>query len=142
MAVAGRVPGLSFIIKVGATETLGAYSVFETMLPSGFPGPKPHTHTAEEAWYVIEGTLRFSMNERDIVAEAGSFVLAPRGARHSFISVGDGPVKMLTIFSPPRDALWTAVSEMREAAGDASLDIAQFSDLYKEHGEDLAGLGQ
>jgi mannose-6-phosphate isomerase-like protein (cupin superfamily) len=96
MALAGRIPGLGFIVKAGATETLGAYSVFESILPSGFPGPKPHTHTAEEAWYVIEGTLKFDIGEDEFVAEAGSLVLAPRGARHSFSNVGAGPVAVST----------------------------------------------
>jgi mannose-6-phosphate isomerase-like protein (cupin superfamily) len=142
MALAGRMPGPGFIVKAGDAETLGAYSVFESTLSADTPGPLPHVHMAEEAWYVIEGTMKFSIGEEEFIAGAGSFVLAPRGTLHSFSNIGGGTAKHLTIFSPPRDALWTAVSEMREAARDASLDIERLIALYDKYGEDTAALGQ
>jgi quercetin dioxygenase-like cupin family protein len=135
-------PGLDFIVKVGAAETRGTYSVFESVLPPGLPGPRLHVHTAEEGWYVIEGTLRFKVGEDEWTAEAGSFVLAPRGTRHSFSNIGQGPAKFLTIFTPPRDVLWTAVALLREAAGNAPMDVAKLNALYEQHGEDLAALAQ
>jgi mannose-6-phosphate isomerase-like protein (cupin superfamily) len=135
-------PDPGFIAKAGAAETHGAYSVFESILPPGVPGPAPHLHTAEEAWYVIQGTLKFVVGADEFIAEAGSFVLAPRGVRHSFANLGKGPAKHLTIFSPPRDALWTAVSEMRLAAGNGSLNTEELIALYKEHGEALGALAR
>jgi quercetin dioxygenase-like cupin family protein len=135
-------PGPGFIAKVGAAQTHGAYSVFESMLPPGLPGPAPHVHTAEGAWYVIQGTLKFVVDADEFIAEAGSFVLVPRGVRHSFSNVGNEPAKHLTIFSPPRDALWTAIGELRTAAGNGSLNTEELIALYQKHGEALGALAR
>src|SRR5262245_29405085 len=72
------------LVKAGAEQTQGAYSVFEATMPAGASMVNPHTHINEEAWYVVEGTLRFVINDVEYIAEPGSYLLAPRGAVHSY----------------------------------------------------------
>jgi len=86
--------------KARGEQTNGSLTVFEnTVAPN--EGPPMHVHAAEdEAWYVLEGTLRFSLDGDVRVAPAGSFVFVPRGTPHCFENPGDQPARMLVIFTP------------------------------------------
>ena len=86
--------------KARAAQTGGSLTLFENVVAAG-EGPPLHTHDDEdEAWYVLEGTLRFKLGEHVSEAPAGSFVLAPRGTPHCFQNIGDGPARMVVIFTP------------------------------------------
>jgi quercetin dioxygenase-like cupin family protein len=64
-------------------------------------GPPPHIHkTEEEAFYVLEGSLNVLVGEHTIEANAGAFVLVPRGTVHAFSKSGTEPAKILIIISP------------------------------------------
>jgi quercetin dioxygenase-like cupin family protein len=55
---------------------------------AGF-GPGPHTHELEvDSFYMLEGELDFTLGDRVIRAEPGTFVSAPPGATHGFKGVG------------------------------------------------------
>ena len=49
-------------LKAGAGETGGSASIFEMTLPAG-AGPPPHTHSGGEAVYVLEGNLRYHIED-------------------------------------------------------------------------------
>ena len=89
--------------KVKAKDTLGAYSLTESIVQPS-TGPVPHRHSREdESFYVLEGELEFRMGERGerrIVAAPGTFVFAPRGIPHTFRNVGTTPARVLVIISP------------------------------------------
>ncbi len=83
---------------VGA-DTDGAYSLLEVELVGD--GPPQHIHkTEDEAFYVLEGEVKFLLGERISTAKAGTFVLIPRGMVHAFCRAGQEPAKILAIFSP------------------------------------------
>lgn len=53
-------------------------------------GPPIHVHHADdEAWHVLEGTLRFTFADGWTDVEAGGSVLVPAGVAHTFGSTGD-----------------------------------------------------
>ena len=54
-------------------ETGGRYSLTEfTMAPPPAPGPPPHIHEdADEAIYVLEGTLEMGIGEQSLIGSAG-----------------------------------------------------------------------
>jgi quercetin dioxygenase-like cupin family protein len=86
--------------KVRGAETGGALTALENVIPPG-EGPPMHVHAAEdEAWYVIEGDLRFSVDGELASAGAGSFVFVPRGSPHCFQNVGRTPARLLVLFTP------------------------------------------
>jgi quercetin dioxygenase-like cupin family protein len=86
--------------KVRGAQTDGALTAFENVIAPG-DGPPAHVHAAEdESWYVIEGHLRFRLGEALEQAPAGSFVFVPRGVAHAFQNVGDGPARILVLFTP------------------------------------------
>ena len=135
--ILGPPTGPGTIVKVSEAETRTAYSITEGLAyPPGSPGPTPHIHEgAEEAWYVLEGSFQFNVGDREFIAEAGSYVLAPRGTRHTFKNAGDGPARCLVIFSPGRDILWQTMTEMRARAGEAPLDLRELNELRARYGE-------
>ena len=54
-------------------------------------------HDVDEAWYVIEGALRFRFEDRELVAPAGSTVLVPAGVPHTFGNAGPEPSRYLIV---------------------------------------------
>src|SRR5680860_303013 len=64
-------------------------------------GPPLHSHQREdEMWYILEGDFRFIANEKVFPAAKSSFVFVPRRTAHCFQNVGDGPGKVLVMFTP------------------------------------------
>ena len=86
--------------KVRGEQTAGTLTVFENVIAPG-DGPPLQVHASEdESWYVIEGRLRFRLDEEMRGAPAGSFVFVPRGIRHCFQNVGGQPARILVLFTP------------------------------------------
>ena len=54
-------------------------------------------HRDDEAWYVIEGALRFRFADSELVAPAGSTVLVPAGVPHTFGNAGPDPSRYLIV---------------------------------------------
>lgn len=89
------------LVKADEDSTAGAYRLMESTVPPLGSGAPPHYHgRAEEGFYVLEGALSMHVGERSIRAEAGSFVLVPRGVVHSFDNAADAPARYLVIWSP------------------------------------------
>jgi quercetin dioxygenase-like cupin family protein len=89
------------LLKASAEVTNGAYTVTETSLPPGLGAPA-HSHAAhEEAFYVLEGVISFSVGRDTVDARPGDFVLIPRGIEHAFDVRGGDNARYLCIFSPP-----------------------------------------
>lgn len=101
-------------------ETGGRYSLTEfTMAPPPAPGPPPHIHEdADEAIYVLEGTLEMGIGEQSLIGSAGSVMLVPRGTLHSLANAGPGPARILVILSPPGyEGFWREMAELRAKLG-------------------------
>jgi quercetin dioxygenase-like cupin family protein len=64
-------------------------------------GPPQHRHAAhDEGFYVVSGTARFTVGETTYDAPAGTFVMIPPGAPHTFANPGDETVVLLNTFTP------------------------------------------
>ena len=86
-------------VKASATETEGVVSVLEADEPPGF-GPPIHVHLdCAEAFYVLAGEYIMSLEDREVVCPAGSFIFIPQGTRHGF-RVGDVPSRKLNFYFP------------------------------------------
>ncbi|HXN51312.1 MAG TPA: cupin domain-containing protein [Candidatus Acidoferrum sp.] len=59
--------------------------------PARLIAPRHVHHHDDEAWYVLEGTLRVQAGESEIEASAGSGVLVPRGTPHTYWNAGPRP---------------------------------------------------
>ena len=62
---------------------------------------EPHVHADEDdAFYILEGELTFLLDDGDVAAPAGTFVLVPPGVRHGLRNDGDVPVRILNLHAP------------------------------------------
>jgi quercetin dioxygenase-like cupin family protein len=90
-----------YTFKAIGEETGGAYALFEVVLASG-GGTPLHRHSREnESFYVQEGEIEFQLDERILVATAGTFVHSPKGQLHRITNTTSVPAKMLAWVMPP-----------------------------------------
>ena len=60
-----------------------------------------HVHEEEDdAFYILEGEMIFTVEGKDVPAPPGTFVLVPPGIEHAFHNKGATPVRMLNIHAP------------------------------------------
>ena len=60
-----------------------------------------HVHDAEDdAFYILEGELTFTLSGDEVSAGPGTFVLIPPGVEHGFRNDGADSVRMLNIHAP------------------------------------------
>lgn len=89
----------SYTHKASGKETGSAYALIEVTVVGN--GPPPHIHNTEEkAFYVLAGSLNVLVGEQTVEANAGTFVLVPRGTVHAFSKAGTESAKILLILSP------------------------------------------
>jgi len=73
----------------------------EITLPPHTGGPPQHRHARhDEGFYVVSGTARFTVGESSHEAAAGTLVMIPPGAPHTFANPGDRPAVLLNTFTP------------------------------------------
>jgi quercetin dioxygenase-like cupin family protein len=59
-----------------------------------------HSHDNEQITYILEGALKFSLPEREVVVRAGEILVIPANVPHSAEALED--TVDLDVFSPPR----------------------------------------
>jgi quercetin dioxygenase-like cupin family protein len=92
--------GDKYVMLATGEQTGGAYCLAEATVPPG-GGPPPHYHTREEeAFYVLEGEITFTVDSRKVVGTPGTFVQIPRGTPHAFRNETGSPARMLIQCSP------------------------------------------
>ena len=65
-----------------------------------FEGVDPHTHPDHtDSFYVLGGSVHFQLGDEEIVAGPGSFVAAPPGVGHGFMT-GPAGARMLNVHAP------------------------------------------
>jgi len=132
--------GDRYTLKALGGHTRGAWSLTEVSATPAAPGPPPHIHeNEEEAFYVLEGTLRVIIGERTVDAPAGTFALVPRGTVHTFSNPGLGPARLLVIISPA--GFEQAFVEMSEVAprGDQPPDMERLLAIARKYNLNIVG---
>ena len=83
-------------------STNSAWSAMEVTMPQD-AGPPPHTHQWDEAYFITEGEVLFTVGEEQFTANAGDFVYTPGGVAHGFRGASAQPARVL-IFDAPAHA--------------------------------------
>ena len=79
----------------------GGLGVFELTVPAGSMVPPPHSHTHnEECVYVLEGTLRYAVDDTTRDLRPGEWMHTPRGAVHAFSNPHDETARALIVLTP------------------------------------------
>jgi mannose-6-phosphate isomerase-like protein (cupin superfamily) len=64
-------------------------------------GPPQHRHARhDEGFYVVSGRVRFTVGTDSRDAPAGTLVMVPPGAPHTFANTGDETAVVLNTFTP------------------------------------------
>ncbi len=88
------------ILEDGST-TGHRLGVGEITLAPRTDGPPQHRHARhDEGFYVVSGTARFTVGETTYEAAAGTLVMVPPGAPHTFANPTGAPTVLLNTFTP------------------------------------------
>ena len=117
-------------------------AIDESVLAPHTQGPPQHRHARhDEGFYILSGTVRFTVGHENYDAAAGTLVMVPPGSPHTFANLTDQPAVMLSTFTPDlyvqyfRD-LQEALADGRPPTPQASLDA--MSRYATEPAADLA----
>lgn len=98
------------VVKIGQLEirylmdgivTGAGVGMFELTVPAGARVPPAHSHrNNEEVIYVLEGTLRYTVDDDVRDLKQGDHMYTPRGSVHAFSNPHDQPARALIILTP------------------------------------------
>jgi len=114
-----------------------AFVIAEWRDAGGPPGPPrliapPHVHFHDdEAWYVLEGTLRVQVGKHEAEASAGSGVFVPRGTPHTYWNPAPGPTRYLLVMTANIYHLIQEIHGMQERTPSALRAV------FKKHDSEL-----
>ena len=91
---------LSSLFVADGSETDEKYAISEWWLEPNTKGPGVHSHEEDDAFFVLEGTMSFFLQDRWLDAPKGSFVLAPGGMHHDFANRSTARAGMLNVSVP------------------------------------------
>lgn len=87
-------------VIAGGAETGNRYALSLSTIAVG-GGANEHRHSREaEAFYVIAGSIRFSIGGQTLLLEKGSFLHAEPGQSYAFEVVGSVPCEVLILYAP------------------------------------------
>jgi mannose-6-phosphate isomerase-like protein (cupin superfamily) len=88
------------ILEDGST-TDHRLGVGEITVPPHTDGPPQHRHAGhDEGFYVVSGTASFTVGDTTYEAPAGTLVMVPPCAPHTFANLGDEPTVLVNTFTP------------------------------------------
>jgi quercetin dioxygenase-like cupin family protein len=88
------------ILEDGST-TNHRLAIGEITLAPHTDGPPQHRHARhDEGFYVVSGLARFTVGTESYDAPAGTLVMLPPGAPHTFANPTDGTTVLLNTFTP------------------------------------------
>jgi quercetin dioxygenase-like cupin family protein len=84
-------------VKVSCNENKDAISLLEHTAPTN-DSPPMHIHLNEdEIFYVLEGNIRYRINEEDHELIAGQSILVPKGVPHTYLVESSPRARWLTV---------------------------------------------
>ena len=108
-----NVAAVAFAQRLAAVDGLAAddFVLVEWTAEVGTHWIAPlHVHHADdEAWYVLAGELGFRLGDEEVVAAAGSAVVARRGTPHTYWNAGEVEARYLLMMSPRIASLIQAI---------------------------------
>lgn len=124
---------IQMVVQEDGTHTRGTLGFAEFRVAPHAPTPPPHFHrTFEEGFYVLEGELEFLAGTESLRAGAGTFVMVPIGAVHTFSNPTDKPARFLNTFTPPRYiGYFEELSQLIQAG--VTPGSHQFAELMARH---------
>lgn len=122
------------------------YDLLEFSIPTE-PGAVPlHVHhDNDEAFYVLEGELLFQIGDDQHSLTPGSYAFGPRGIPHAYQNTGDGPARILVVYTPGNFIGMTEeLEELGPLDADDESDLERAIPVLEKYGIEMVGppLGQ
>ena len=89
-------PGSDTAHRFDGHEHGASVSFFLSHNPPG-TGPSLHRHPYDETFIIEEGTVRFTVGEREIEVTGGHIIVVPAGTPHKFVSCGPERLRQISI---------------------------------------------
>lgn len=133
---------MSQVVRVGQMEirylvdgaNKGGLGLFEMKVPPGAHVPPPHSHPGnEECVYVLEGVLRYRVDDETRDLKPGEWMSTPRGSVHHFSNPGSETVRTLVMMTPDVGAQFFREVGALAAAGGAP-DRAKLMEVMTRFG--------
>jgi quercetin dioxygenase-like cupin family protein len=130
--------------KATGDQTGGLLAIAEVVAPEGTGSPMHLHHHEDEAWYIIDGEVAFSLGETRHLAGPGSFVFGPRGVEHRF-EVTSAQARFLLFVTPAgfedftRTCGHPATSPTMPPPDLPPKDFQQLMDAARDHGLEILG---
>jgi quercetin dioxygenase-like cupin family protein len=104
---------------VDGTVTGAGVGMFELTVPPGARVPPAHSHRDnEEVIYVLEGMLRYAVDDEVRDLKQGERMYTPRGSVHAFSNPHDRPARALIVLTPDIGAQYFRdIAEVASAPG-------------------------
>jgi mannose-6-phosphate isomerase-like protein (cupin superfamily) len=88
--------------------------VVMTIPPGGEVGEEVHERI-DQILLFVEGEAEAIVGRERRSVRADELVLVPGGTRHNFVNTGDGPLRLVTVYSPPEHEPGTVHRTKEEA---------------------------
>jgi quercetin dioxygenase-like cupin family protein len=133
-----RIGQLEIRYLVDGTVSGAGMGVFELTVGPGARVPPPHSHRDnEEIVYVLDGMLRYTVDNETRDLKPGERMYTPRGSIHAFSNPHDRPARALIILTPDIGAQYFRdVAEVVSAPGGP--DPAKMAEVMARYGLVLA----
>ena len=128
--------GVSVVLKSAAEDTGGRWTIYEYTAPPRFAGPPPHWHKeTDEAFFVLEGAIRFEVDGDAVDARTGGYARVPPGMVHRFSNPFDEPARFLGVLVPGGfEQYWVELSAlMADAPSWPPEDMAPVLELQAKY---------
>jgi quercetin dioxygenase-like cupin family protein len=112
-------------------RTNNVWSLMEVTLPQD-AGPPPHSHDWDEAYFVSEGEVQFTVGDQCFTATTGDFVYTPSSVVHGFRGASQRPARVL-IFDAPAHA-GTFFKRVDREVKELPRDLPKVLDIGEETG--------
>ncbi|MEV5828043.1 cupin domain-containing protein [Spirillospora sp. NPDC052242] len=116
-------------------ETGGALTANKATFRKGSPGAPAHFHTkASEMFFVLDGTMRFLVNQKIVTLDKGGFLTVPPRVPHAFAPAPGCEAELLVVFTPGLHRFDYYRLLERVYRGEATVqDIRDSSEQYDNH---------
>jgi mannose-6-phosphate isomerase-like protein (cupin superfamily) len=124
--------GFRGAIKVDDAESDGRQCFSEWFVDAGQDGPPPHLHREhQEAFFVVSGSLTFTVGEETYDAPAGSFLFIPPGVVHSFSNRTAAPASCVNAYVPGGiEGFFIEMGEVMASGRPAEAELERLSQKY------------
>jgi quercetin dioxygenase-like cupin family protein len=124
-------PGVGVQFKLDGADTLGALSIVEHPFDVGALVP-PHVHTREDEFSIVtQGRIGFRSEDREVVLEAGGYIVKPRGEVHAMWNAGPTPARMIEVISPAGfEEFFRELAALSAANAVTPEDMGRLSEAY------------